>query len=90
MGEAMEVIVEDVEVEEEVTVDQFLNSNAPPPMKISVRHGTSKAAEQVGIQSYNRYISLASGGLIKFNIYFSPKTKLSKCARQAVQVFNNQ
>ena len=49
--EAVEVTVEDGEVEVEVTVDQFLNNNAPPPMKISVLLGTSKVADQGGIQS---------------------------------------
>merc|ERR1712226_941631 len=45
MGEeAVEVTVEDGEVE--VTVDQFLNSSAPPPMKIGVPLGTNKAADQ--------------------------------------------
>ena len=47
--EAVEVTVEDVEVE--VTADQFLNSTAPPPMKISVPLETNKAADQGGIQS---------------------------------------
>ena len=52
--EAVEVTVEDGEVE--VTVDQFLNSSAPPPMKISVPLGTNKAADQGGIQSIKNLI----------------------------------
>ena len=54
--EVMEDTVEDGEVEVEVTVDQFLNNNAPPPMKISVPLGTSKAADQGGIQSIKKII----------------------------------
>ena len=51
--EAVEVTVEDGEVE--VTVGQFLNSSAPPPMKISVPLGTNKAADQGGIQSIQKF-----------------------------------
>ena len=55
---AVEVTVEDGEVE--VTADQFLNNNAPPPMKISVQLGTSKAADQGGFQCIKKVIKQPS------------------------------
>ena len=57
---AVEVTVEDGEVVE-VTADQFLNNIAPPPMKSSVLLGTSKAADQGGIQSINKVIKQLFG-----------------------------
>ena len=56
--EAMEVTVEVGAVEG--TAGQFRSNIAPPNMKISAQLGTSKVADQGGIQSIKKLIKRAS------------------------------